>query len=94
VPKHDIAKEIAQAIFANNADMIYAAYTKMLRKGNAYAYQVLSDRAFGKLKERHEVEVGPYRDMTEDELKKRLHELEQKLGYVRVLPPSDEPKPN
>jgi hypothetical protein len=57
VPKHDIAKEIAQAIFLNNADMIYAAYTKMLRKGNAYSFQVLSERAFGKLKEsiQHEV---------------------------------------
>jgi hypothetical protein len=95
VPKHDIAKEIAQAIFANNADMIYAAYTKMLRKGNAYAYQVLSDRAFGKLKETIHAEVSPYREYTDEELQKRLHELEQKLGYVKVLPPSDDtPKPN
>lgn len=35
-PKRDMAAEIAKAIFENNAEMIYAAYTKMLRKGNAY----------------------------------------------------------
>jgi hypothetical protein len=27
--------------------------------------QVLSDRAFGKLKERHEIEVHPYRDLSD-----------------------------
>lgn len=50
-PKHDIAREIAQAIFENDADAIYAAYAKAMRSGNAYAFTVLADRAFGKLKE-------------------------------------------
>ena len=63
VPKHDIAKEIAQAIFLNNPEMIYKAYSKMLRKGNAYAFQVLSDRAFGKLKETIQAEISPYREL-------------------------------
>jgi hypothetical protein len=94
VPKHDIAKEIAQAIFLNNPEMIYKAYTKMLRRGNAYAFQVLSDRAFGKLKETVHAEISPYREYTDEELQKRLRELEQQLGYVKVLPPSDAPKPN
>ena len=53
VPKHDIAKEVAQAIFLNNPEMIYKAFCKILRRGNAYAFQVLADRAFGKLKETH-----------------------------------------
>jgi hypothetical protein len=97
VPKHDIAKEIAQAIFLNNPEMIYKAYTKMLRRGNAYCFQVLSDRAFGKLKETISAEVSPFREYTDEQLKKRLHELEQQLGYVKVLPPADDeskPKPN
>ena len=93
-PKHDIAKEIAQAIFLNNAEMIYAAYTKMLRRGNAYCFQVLSDRAFGKLKERHEVEVGPYRDMTEDELRERIAKLQEELGVLPAHIEDDTPKPN
>jgi hypothetical protein len=66
-PKVDLAAQIARAIFENDAPAIYAAYQKMLRRGSAYCFQVLSDRAFGKLKECHEVEVGPYREMTEDE---------------------------
>jgi len=94
VPKHDIAKEIAQAIFLNNPEMIYKAYSKMLRKGNAYAFQVLSDRAFGKLKETIQAEILPYREYTDEQLQKRLHDLEQQLGYVKVLPPPDAPKPN
>ena len=98
VPKHDIAKEIAQAIFLNNPEMIYKAYSKMLRKGNAYAFQVLSDRAFGKLKERHELEVGPYREMSDDELRERIAQLERELGISslapELLPPSSDLKPN
>jgi hypothetical protein len=95
VPKYDVAKEIAQAIFLNNPEMIYKAYSKMLRKGNAYAFQVLSDRAFGKLKETIQAEISPFREYTDEELQKRLHELEQQLGYVKVLPPADDaPKPN
>ena len=58
-PKRDIASDIARAIFENDGPAIYAAFAKMLRKGSPYAYQVLSDRAYGKLKERHEVEISP-----------------------------------
>jgi hypothetical protein len=100
-PKHDIAKEIAQAIFLNNADMIYAAYVKMLRKGNAYCFQVLSDRAFGKLKESISHEISPFRDMSDDQIRHRIEELEKQLGMPasepEVLPPADadsETKPN
>ena len=85
-PKVDLAAQIARVIFENDAPAIYAAYSKMLRKGSPYCFQVLSERAFGKLKERHEVEVGPYRDLTEDELRDRIAKLEQELG----LPPTTE----
>jgi hypothetical protein len=37
VPKHDIAKAIAQAIFLNDPDMIHKAYTKMLPRGTLIA---------------------------------------------------------
>lgn len=77
-PKHDVAKEIAQAIFLNNAEMIYKAYSKMLGRGNAYAFQVLADRAFGKLKETYE-EIHPYKNVSEEDMLKRIAEAEQKL---------------
>jgi hypothetical protein len=100
VPKHDLAKEIAKAIFENDPDMIYKAFRKALARGNAYSFQVLADRAYGKLKERHEVDVSPYHEYTDEELQKRVHELEEQLGYrtPEVLPPSADPdsdsKPN
>jgi hypothetical protein len=95
VPKHDVAKEIAKAIFENNPDMVYKAFAKAIAKGNAYAFQVLVDRGYGKLKETIHAEVSPFREYTDEELKKRLHELEQQLGYVKVLPSADDaPKPN
>jgi hypothetical protein len=53
-PKNDIAAEIARAIFANDGEAIYKAFAKSLRTGNAYAYSVLADRGFGKLKEKIE----------------------------------------
>jgi len=40
-PKNDIAKEIAQAVFANNAEALYKTYTKAALKGNAYAFKEL-----------------------------------------------------
>jgi len=47
--------------------MISEAYRKMLHKGNAYAFQVLSERAFGKLKEPIQHEVRPYSEKTDEE---------------------------
>lgn len=52
--KNDIAAEIARAIFENDSEAIYKAFAKGLRSGNAYAFSVLADRGFGKLKEKVE----------------------------------------
>lgn len=97
-PKHDLAAEIARAVFENNAEALYKAYTKAALKGNAYAFKELADRAFGKLKERHEVEIGPYKDLSDEELQKRIADLERKLGVPSQPAPlpsaSDESKPN
>jgi hypothetical protein len=96
-PKHDLAAEIARAVFERNAEALYKAYTKAALKGNAYAFKELADRAFGKLKERHEVEVSQYRELTDEQLLERVHQLEAELGIQRavpeILPPAD-PKPN
>ena len=47
--KVDIASEIAQRVFEENADTIYRAMLKALLKGNPKVFAVLADRAFGKL---------------------------------------------
>lgn len=52
---NDVAKEIAQAIFSNNQEEIYKAFANALFKGNAYAFDVIANRAFGKLKETQEL---------------------------------------
>jgi hypothetical protein len=94
-PKHDVAKEIAKAIFENNQELVYKAFVKALAKGNAYCYQTLADRAYGKLKERVEVEAGPYREMSEAELRERIAKLERELGVLPAhLEPDQDPKPN
>jgi hypothetical protein len=92
-PKHDLAKEIAEAVFLNNPEMIYRAYCKMLRKGSAYAFQVLADRAFGRLRESIQHEVRPYADQTDEQIRERIRELERELGIAsapEALPPASE----
>jgi len=86
VPKHDISKEICQAIFSNTTDLIYKAGCKMLAKGNAYAFQGYSDRAFGKLRETHQLDVGQFgeRSMTEEELENHLKELKDQSGMTAL----------
>ena len=81
VPKHDVAKEIAKAVFENNPDMVYKAFCKAIAKGNAYAFQVLADRGYGKLKETIHADVSPYHEYTDEELEKRIKELQEKLGF-------------
>lgn len=108
-PKVDVASEIARALFEQDGQAIFEAFRKILRKGSPYAFQVLSDRAYGKLKETHAIEHNPYTDVSDEDLEKRIHELEAKLGVPEshsyfasktshepiVLPPADdETKPN
>ena len=89
-----MAAEIARAAFENNADALYEAFSKTLLKGNPYTFKELSDRAYGRLKEHVAVDVGPCRDMSDDDIKARIAELEKQLGVIPALPPADESKPN
>jgi hypothetical protein len=98
-PKVDLASEIARALFENDAEAIYAAFQKVLRKGSPYGFQVLADRAFGRLKETHAIEHVPFKDESDEDLQKKIFDLEVKLGYrlpaePKVLPPADETKLN
>lgn len=84
-PKHDVAKEIARAIFENNREELYKAYGKAALKGNAYAFKELADRAYGKLKERVEYDLTEYREVSEQAIIERIKELETKLGTPGTL---------
>jgi hypothetical protein len=81
----DLARQIARAIFENNQEKIYQQFGKALLKGNAYAFQVLADRAYGKLKETHAVEVTRYTEASDATVNDRIAELEAKLG-IRSTP--------
>jgi hypothetical protein len=72
--KRDVAKQIARAVFENNQEALYNAFADAALKGNAYCFQQLADRAYGKVKERVEVEyeVSEYREMSEQALIERL----------------------
>ena len=95
-PQRDLAAEIARAVFENNHGARYKAFTKALLRGNAYCYKELADRGYGRLKEHVQHEIRPYQDASDEEIRKRIAEVEQKLGYStpEVLPPADDSKPN
>jgi hypothetical protein len=80
----DMAKEIARAVFENNPQALYQALTRAVMKGQAFAFQVLADRAYGKLKETKEVE-HVYRDVADADLNKRIADLERDLGLARAI---------
>ena len=54
-PKNDLAKEIAQAVFAQDPEAIRAAMEKALLKGNAYVFKELADRGYGKVSDKLEM---------------------------------------
>jgi hypothetical protein len=76
-------RQIARAVSENNQEALYTAFANAALKGNAYAFQQLADRAYGKLKERVEYDVSEYREMSDEALIERLHQLEAQLGIVR-----------
>lgn len=67
------ASEIAQAVFENNANAIYEAMLRALKKGNPRVFVVLAERAYGKVKEQVEVEVS-------ESLAERIHAARMRLS--------------
>jgi hypothetical protein len=97
-PQPDWAADIARAVFENNREAIYKAMLKPLLNGNAYAFKELAERAYGKLKERHEL-TGPdgrpiqYQEVSDEDLQKRVDELMRELGLVRAIDDAGNPLP-
>ncbi len=76
-PKKDIAAEIAQRVFEENADAIEKWFVKALKRGNPKLFAVLAARAFGNPGD------CPERDLAAA-IAKRV--LEQYLKYLRGKP--------
>jgi Family of unknown function (DUF5681) len=88
-PKHDLAREVARAIFENNMEALHCAYAKAALKGNAYCFKELADRAYGKIKEHTELtgaSGGPleYREISDEDLEKQIAQLEHQLGFTNL----------
>lgn len=92
-PKNDISVEIARAVFENNPEAIYRAMARRLAKGDARAFKVLADRAYGRVKEQVEVGVSEsiverlqaarrraLEGLSEAELNHRIEQLQRQLA--------------
>ena len=76
---------MVRAASENNAEALYKAFSKALLRGNAYCFKELSDRAYGRLKERVELEAGPLRSMTDEDLQQRAEQLKGEIGLTAAL---------
>ena len=54
-PGYDVAAFLSRQVIENNREQVYAGLAKSLIDGNAYAFSVLADRGYGKLKEKMEL---------------------------------------
>jgi hypothetical protein len=80
--KRDTSQEIARAIFENNPELIYKAYGKLLSKGSAFGFQVLAERAYGKLKETRDT-GSEFNEIPDTELQNAIDNILQRLGIAR-----------
>lgn len=54
IPGTDVAAMIARRAFEEDPDGVLDGFKEQLAKGNAYAFSVLADRGYGKMKEKIE----------------------------------------
>ena len=74
-PKLDVAAEIARAVIEGNQEAVYKAFVKALQKGNAYAFSVLADRGYGKVKEIVEHQGSVDVDINISEVRSEVEQL-------------------
>jgi hypothetical protein len=83
-PKIDRAAELAREILEANPEAYYRGFAEQLSKGNAYAFGVLADRAFGKLKETKEI-THIHQDVPDTDLQRRIDELIRDCGLAQQV---------
>ena len=97
-PKEDISAEIARAVFENNPAAIYEGMVRRLKKGDARAFKVLAERAYGKVKQQVELDASEavverlqagrrrvLEGLSVEELEQRIRQLAGELGYVPAI---------
>jgi hypothetical protein len=84
-PKCDISAEIAKAVFENNAEAIYRAMVRRLIKGDVRAFKILAERAYGKARERVDLELSV------SGLAERLQSARQRMVEQETSSPGKEP---
>lgn len=95
-PRNDVSAEIACAIFEQNADLIYNALVGRIARGDVRLFQVLADRAYGKVKITVEqntndlyaerLEAARKRvveGMSQSEIEDKIESLQRELG-IRI----------
>src|ERR1700691_1153590 len=97
-PKNDISVDIARAVFENNPEAIYQGMLRRLKKGDARVFKVLADRAYGRVRQNVDLEVGASNtiverlqagrqrvlsNLSDAELTERIEQLHRELG-IRV----------
>ena len=84
--KGDMSAQISRAIFENNPEMIYKAYAKALAKGQAFAFQVIAERGYGKLVQKQEVgDPGAFESIDESGINKRISDILRDLGLTSAI---------
>jgi hypothetical protein len=83
-PTLDKASDIGREIFEEDHAAIKIAFKRALRKGNAYAFSVLADRAYGKLKEHQEI-MHVHQHVEDKDLNERIKQIERDLGLAAQI---------
>lgn len=83
-PKKDFSQDIARKAFENNQEEIYKSYVELLLKGSAFGFQVLAERAYGKLKETRDT-GAEFNEVLDSDLAERVEQLERDL-YPAIYP--------
>jgi hypothetical protein len=83
-PKQDMSQIIARAIFEQNPELIYKAYGRLLSKGSAFGFQVVAERAFGKLKETRDT-GSEFNEVPDADLQSRLDAILRDLGITQQI---------
>lgn len=81
-PKNDIAAMLAREVIEDNYEQAKAGLSKSLAKGNAYTFEVLGNRGYGKLTEH--TTVG-FENVPDAGLDEQIRALEIALGIAGVI---------
>lgn len=81
-PKQDLRQLVARAVFENNIEEIYKAYSGLLMSGSAFGFQVVGEAGYGKLKESRDT-GAEFNDVPDGQLQEEIERILSRLGLAR-----------